>query len=77
MPVYYEQVKHREAKVVLYQIAQQVQGKPSAGIGKLLRIIIERIRVSGLACLIQKRKSNLSQSDLTTGKVNSADDSTV
>ncbi|NJJ06588.1 HAMP domain-containing histidine kinase [Streptococcus anginosus] len=36
MPVYYEQVKHREAKSEFFQIAQQVQGKPSDDIGKLL-----------------------------------------
>ena len=36
MPVYYDQVKHREAKSEFSQIAQQVQGKPSDDIGKLL-----------------------------------------
>ena len=68
MPVYYEQVKHREAKSEFRQIAQQVQGKPSNGIGKLLSDYNRKNTRVWFSLFDSKGKVIYPNLDLTTGK---------
>lgn len=68
MPVYYEQVKQREANSEFRQIAQQVQGKPSNGIGKLLSDYNRKNTRVWFSLFDSKGKVIYPNLDLTTGK---------